>query len=126
MPIYEYRCLDCRRRSSIFVRRMSSDAKPVCAHCGGRRLSRLLSKFAVHRGGVDPGDPSSMDDFDESDPRAVARWARQMKDEAGEELGPEFDEMVDRIEAGEDPEAVMADAEAGGGVGGGGFDDEDF
>jgi hypothetical protein len=39
-------------------------------------------------------------DLDESDPRSVARWARRM----GREMGPEFDEMVERMEAGEMPE----------------------
>ncbi len=34
-----------------------------------------------------------------------------MQQETGEDLGPEFDEMVSRMEAGEDPESVMADAE---------------
>ena len=35
-----------------------------------------------------------LDDLDENDPKAVARWAREMKDEMGEDLGPEFDDMV--------------------------------
>jgi hypothetical protein len=39
-----------------------------------------------------------------------------MRDEMGDDLGPEFDDMVDRMEAGESPEDVM------GGHGG----DDDF
>jgi hypothetical protein len=75
-------------------------------------MTRLMSKFAVHSpgGAIDLDDPSSLEDIDESDPKAMARWARQMKEEMGEDLGPEFDDMVDRIEAGEDPEEVMAGA----------------
>src|SRR5947209_6491120 len=110
MPIYEYRCASCRRRTSVFVRSATSAARPKCEHCGSAKLNRLVSKFAVHRPGADFDDPSSAEDLDESDPRAVARWARKMKEEAGEDLGPEFDDMVDRIEAGEDPEGVMADS----------------
>ena len=40
-----------------------------------------------------------------------------MGDEAGEDLGPEFEDMVSRIERGEDPESVMSggeDADFGG------------
>jgi len=87
-------------------------------------MTRLLSKFAVHRGaGASVGDDfSGIGDLDESDPRAVARWARQMKDEMGDDLGPEFDDMVSRIEAGEDPESVMDE----GGAGGDDDDDDDF
>lgn len=49
-------------------------------------------------------DPSTFGDVDENDPRSVARWARNMARQTGEDLGSEFDEMVDRMEAGEMPE----------------------
>ncbi len=118
MPIYEYRCAACGRRTSVFVRSVSLPVRAACEHCGGKRLSRLMSRFAVHRGALDFDDPASMDELDESDPRSVARWARRMQDETGEDLGPEFDEMVGRIESGEDPDKVMGDdALDGGGLG---------
>ena len=109
MPIYEYRCLACKRRTSIFVRSISSPLRAKCEHCGSTKVSRLMSKFAVQRASINLDDPGAMDDLDENDPQAVARWARQMKDEMGEDLGPEFDDMITRIESGEDPEGVMAE-----------------
>ena len=115
MPIYEYRCLDCRKRTSVFVRSVSSSVSPICDHCGGKNLSRLMSKFAVHRAAVNFDDESSFADLDESDPRQMARLMRQMSEEAGEDLDPETGDMIARLEAGDDPEAVMADAEGGGG-----------
>jgi Flp pilus assembly protein TadB len=36
----------------------------------------------------------------------MARMLRKMSDEMGEEMPPEFDEVVDRLEAGEDPESI--------------------
>lgn len=120
MPIYEYRCLACKRRTSVFVRGVSSQARAKCEHCGSARLSRMMSKFAVHGGTIDLDNPSSMDGLDENDPKSVARWARRMSDEMGEDLGPEFDDMAARIEAGEDPESVMADADEDAGA------DDDF
>ncbi len=125
MPIYEFRCSACRRRSSVFVRTVTSTLRPKCEHCGSPRMTRLMSKFAVHggSGSFDLDDPASLENIDESDPKAMARWARQMKEEMGEDLGPEFDDMVDRIEAGEDPEEVMG----GAGDDDGAFDgDDDF
>ena len=119
MPIYEYRCPDCRKRTSVFVRSVSSSVSPVCDHCGGKNLSRLMSKFAVHRAAVDFDDESSFADLDESDPRQMARLMRQMSEEAGEDLDPETGDMIARLEAGDDPEAVMAEAESGAG-------DDDF
>lgn len=121
MPIYEFGCADCRRRTSVFVRSVSSPVTAVCEHCGGKRLVRLISKFAVHRAGSGGGfgdDGGDMPDIDENDPRAVARWARQMSAETGEDLGPEFDEMVGRMEAGESPDDVFGED--------GGADDDEF
>lgn len=49
MPIYEYRCQDCRKVSSIFVRSVSSTVEPSCQHCNGQSLDRLISRVAVLR-----------------------------------------------------------------------------
>ena len=122
MPIYEYRCAACRRRSSLFVRSATSAVAPKCEHCGSAKVTRLLSRFAVHRGGGgDLDDMGGLDDVDENDPKSVARWARRMKDEMGEDMGPEFDDMIGRIEAGGDPDDVMGEDDLDAG-----FDDEAF
>ncbi len=108
MPIYEYQCHGCKRRTSIFARSVSPAARGVCEHCGGGKLSRVMSKFAVHGGRVNLDDPSSMGGIDESDPRAVARLMRQMGEETDEAMEPGFEEMLGRMEAGESPESAMA------------------
>ena len=61
-----------------------------------------------------------MPGLDEEDPRSVARWARQMQQQTGEDLGPEFNTALTRIESGEDPDRVMDDMEPpeGGDLGG--------
>jgi putative FmdB family regulatory protein len=124
MPIYEYRCAACSRRTSVFVRTVSSKVDATCEHCGSKKLSRLVSKFAVHRASGGGGDLSDdfggMDDVDENDPQSVARWARKMRQESGEDLGPEFDEMIGRMEAGESPDEMFGDDDSAGG----GMDDD--
>ncbi len=112
MPIYEYRCHGCRKRTSVFVRSVASATAPRCEHCGSVRLSRLISRVAVVRassGSLDNFDESALADVDENDPRSVARWARRMRDEMGEELGPDFDEAIDQMEAGNFPEEAGDD-----------------
>ncbi len=112
MPIYEYYCHDCERRVSIFWRTFSraEGATATCPRCEGTRLTRLMSRVRVVRSEDsrldDLADPSSMPDFDENDPRSLGRWMRKMSDEVGEDLGPEFDEVVGRLESGESPEAI--------------------
>jgi hypothetical protein len=68
-------------------------------------------------------DPSSLAGLDENDPKSVARWMRNMSAEMGEDMGPEFDEMVDRLEAGESPEEIE---DSMGDLGGEGFEDYDL
>ena len=43
-------------------------------------------------------DPSKWGDFDENDPKSMARMMKKMGSEMGEELGPEFNEVVDRLD----------------------------
>ena len=126
MPIYEYRCQDCKRRVSIFWRTFSDaeEASPVCPRCGGDNLTRLVSRVRVIRSEESRldnlADSSNMPDFDENDPKSMGRWMRKMSAEVGEELGPEFDEVVGRLEAGEDPEEIektMPDLAGAGGAG---------
>jgi putative FmdB family regulatory protein len=121
MPIYEFRCQACGRRVSIFQRSISASLNAACPQCGGTDLRRLVSRFAVMRGEDallgEMDDDSLLAGVDENDPRSVAAWARKMGSRFGEDLGPEFDEMVERVEAGE-----MPDEEAGG-ENGGDFDE---
>ncbi|HEX6349543.1 MAG TPA: zinc ribbon domain-containing protein [Candidatus Dormibacteraeota bacterium] len=48
MPIYEYRCAKCGKRSSALLPRWDAP-DPPCRHCGARRLQRLVSTFATQR-----------------------------------------------------------------------------
>ena len=54
----------------------------------------------------DLADPAQFGDLDENDPKSKARLMRKMGDEMGEDLGPEFEEVVDRLEAGQSPEDI--------------------
>lgn len=135
MPIYEYRCADCRRRVSVFFRSLGAVTDPVCPRCGGTRLTRLMSRVAVHRssgragGDDDVGDdefgPGGMlDGLDENDPLALAGAMRRMSEESGEPLEPEMEEVLGRLERGEDPEKVMAGLDEGVAGEEAGLDDE--
>ena len=113
MPIYEYRCADCKKKVSVFFRSFSAvdQEQARCPICHGTRLTRMVSKVRVIRGVASAGsedgfDDSMLDNLDENDPRSLGRMMRRMADETGEDIGPEFGEVVSRLEKGEDPESI--------------------
>ena len=112
MPIYEYRCRDCRRRVSVFWRSFSEIGAPRCPACGGQNLTRLVSRVAVLKSEESRlenlADPSVLAGLDENDPKSIARWMRKMGREVGEDMGEEFNEVIDRLEAGQSPEEIEA------------------
>jgi putative FmdB family regulatory protein len=65
MPIYEYRCEACDKRSTSLLPSYSSP-DPPCPHCGKPALKRLVSTFAtVSSGESDGGDLGEMGGGDE-------------------------------------------------------------
>jgi len=111
MPIYEYRCEACRQRVSVFVKRMGAEAER-CPRCGGTRLVRLYSRFALARSEESRlerlADDAALAGVDENDPKSVARLMRRMGSELGEEAGPEFEQAIDELEQAS-PEDLAAD-----------------
>jgi putative FmdB family regulatory protein len=116
MPIYEYHCGNCNTIYQFLVKTVSGDVAPVCPRCGTGGLARVMSRFSTTGTRSDDGDLDRMADdltgLDESDPRAMARAVRKMADRMGEELGPELEHALGRLEAGESPEEVERELEA--------------
>jgi putative FmdB family regulatory protein len=114
MPIYEYYCTACRKRVSVFFRSFSvaSDEAARCPTCDGQELRRLISRVTVLKSeasrleGME--DPALMSGLESEDPRALAHFMRQMSNEMGEPLDGEMNEVIDRLEAGESPDAIEA------------------
>ena len=132
MPSYDYHCPDCRKRSAVWQSYADYGRQPVaCPHCGGTNLKRVISRVRVLRSEdsrLDSlADPSEWGNVDENDPRSMARAMRRMGQEMGEDMPAEFDEVVDRLEGGEDPDSIEQGMP---GLGGGGDadagDDLDF
>jgi len=114
MPIYEYGCKDCRRKTSVFLRSYSSKAEPpVCGNCGGSNLVRLFSRVAIMKSEearlAEMSDPSNFGDLDQNDPKSVAKLMRKMQGQMDEDIGPEMSEAIERMEDGEMPEDLPDD-----------------
>jgi len=122
MPIYEYRCGACGRKTTVVTLSVKAAVEPRCRHCGGADLRKLVSRVAVRRSEESRleslADPSSLAGLDESDPKSVAKWMKRMGREMGEEAGEDFDEEVDQAmeeAAREGPAGAGDDFDGGGG-----------
>jgi putative FmdB family regulatory protein len=115
MPIYEYQCAKCRHVTSVLTTRIGEKVSGVkCRHCGGAKMSRILSRFAMPKSEearLDAlTDPLRMSGFDENDPKSVARVMRKMGREMGEEFkSDEFDEAAEEIESSGDADGGDTD-----------------
>lgn len=118
MPLYEYRCDQCHALSTVLVRSQSTASAPVCRTCGSSSLTKLVSRFAVHRSWGDSlnWSPSgeTMGDLDEDDPGSLDRYMGRLQDEMGGEVSPDFEEMRRELSTGHH------------GHGHSHFDDDDF
>jgi len=110
MPYYPYRCLDCHKRFDVFLTYAEYGVKPVtCKHCGSANIQRRINKVRIAKSEESRLDNlSDMGDLEglEDDPRALGQMMRKLSHEMGEDVGPEFDEVVDRLEAGQSPEEI--------------------
>jgi putative FmdB family regulatory protein len=80
LPIYEFRCRDCGRKSTFITRSVSEAFDPLCKACGSAAVVKLVSRVAVRRsassreesgaedgafGGFDGEDAGGEDDLGE-------------------------------------------------------------
>ncbi len=111
MPTYDFICNDCKQRFDVFMTFDEYGKKAVtCAHCGSQDVRRRMTKVRIAKSEESRMD-SMADEFSgfeglEDDPKAMGKMMRKMGKEMGEEAPPEFDEVVDRLEAGQSPEEI--------------------
>lgn len=125
MPIYEFYCADCHTLFNFFSATVDTRARPACPRCQRPHLERRPARFATLKHGGD-SEPDPFADLDEErlagvmesmmgdiegmeeneDPRQLARLFRKFGDASGLEFGPRMEEMMRRLEAGEDPDRL--------------------
>ncbi len=100
MPIYEYRCRPCGKKSEIITFRISESVAAACRHCGSDMVDRIPSRVRVRLSEETRmerlADPSVLGGLDENDPKSMIRWMKKMGQEMGDELGGEdMDAMIE-------------------------------
>jgi putative FmdB family regulatory protein len=108
MPIYEYRCNQCKKRMSFLVMTADQQGTLSCTFCKSSDLTRLFSRFATVRSEESRleslADPGSLAGLDEGDPKSMARWMKKTGKEIGEDAGEDFEAEMDQAMSGEDSE----------------------
>ena len=111
MPIYEFRCDECRRITNHFSRKPDPKAEAACEHCGSESTQRLVSSFARTYSRADVlekyGDPAvDGDKADLRDPRQIGSWVEKRFDEYGIDMPESAREMIDAAREGDLPDPV--------------------
>ncbi len=113
MPLYDFLCLECNKHFEIRISFVDYEkTKVTCRYCGSLRIRRRIGRVRVTR-----SDDARLEDFDnpesldtlEQDPKAMGTMLRKMKSQVGQDVGPEFDEVVGRLESGQTPEQIEQD-----------------
>ncbi len=114
MPAYDFICLDCQNRFDVFMTYAEYGVRPViCPACGSKSTRRRIPRVRVAKSddsrmeslAGDFSDPSALEGL-ENDPQALGRVMRKMGNELGEEMPPEFGEVVDRLENRQAPQQI--------------------
>jgi len=106
MPIYEYHCQACGQQSSLLFASLSKiEKKPLCPHCNSVRMNRLVSAPARIR--VKSSASESSGNLKSVEPRQAIEQAARSYDDAGIDPGRGFEEVAQRVRAGDSPEDLQ-------------------
>jgi hypothetical protein len=128
MPIYEFYSPDTNRIYSFFARSLAQGRlTPRCPDDPQARMERMISRFAVTGRAKEKTDsPAEADSFDprmervmaemesemssmseeNPDPRQLGRLMRKMTEATGQKMPEAMEQMIQRLEQGEDPEKL--------------------
>ena len=105
MPVFDYRCYDCHRVTSLLTYSWSDATEPVCQRCNSTNLTKLISGFAFHRSWGDSLNwtPSgeTLGDVNEDDPKSIDSFMGRIKQEMGGQVTHDFNEMRKEITSGD-------------------------
>ena len=128
MPIYEFYSPDTNRIYSFFARSLAQGRlTPRCPDNPRARMERMISRFAVTGRAKEKSDsPAEADSFDprmervmaemesemssmsedNPDPRQLGRLMRKMTEASGQKMPEAMEQMIQRLEQGDDPEKL--------------------
>jgi putative FmdB family regulatory protein len=136
MPIYEFFCRSCNTLYNFFSSSVDTERRPDCPRCSRPALERRPARFAMRSRSLDARtddtdepfaglDDARMEaamsamerelegiDDDAPDPGQLARALRSLGDAGGIEIGPRMKEIIEKLDAGADPESLESEIAA--------------
>ncbi len=111
MPNYDYQCLNCQKHTRLFFSYADyGKVTPICPHCQSDKLKRQIGRIRIGRSEESRIDSfvedNALSNLDGDDPKALGQFMKKMGRELGEDIGDDFNEVVDRLEKGETPEKI--------------------
>ena len=104
MPIYEYVCQKCGRKSSLLFRSFASvEETPHCPHCDSIEMSRVQSRLGMIRVSH---SASRAGELHAIDPRRATENLSRQYDDAGIDPGRGFEDVAKRVAAGDSVETL--------------------
>jgi putative FmdB family regulatory protein len=104
VPVFEYRCLSCKKKFSALVGMVSDVDDSKCPHCGSVETAKLVSRFARYRSEDDRIEElaSRIESTGEPDsPREMRTMMREMGKALDEDSSDEMEELFEADMAGE-------------------------
>ena len=119
MPLFEFRCVSCKRRFTKLLGMTADSAPPVCPRCGSGDVKKLISRFSRVRSEdqvLDSLEDAAMSS-DTGDPRNARKWMKEVgsqladdgEDDVGEMMEEAEREMFDGASCGDSCEAEDLD-----------------
>ncbi len=101
MPVYEYRCAECKKKFQVLVGVVADTDEERCPHCGSLNATKLVSRFARYRNEDDRldeiadkiemmGEPDSVSKMRES----VREFGKAMDEDMADEMEEMFEADV--------------------------------
>ncbi len=113
MPLYDYFCKNCGKKFEIRISYEDYGKMDViCPFCRSTFVERAIQPVSVVQSDqfrmVQEADSDSFNEpYD--DPRELGKMMRSFKDQSGEPVAPEFDEVAERLERGDSIDSIDQD-----------------
>src|SRR5215510_9077520 len=103
MPMYEYRCLECKKRSTILQLSLTNPKPVSSSQCQSTKLERLISRVVSQKSEEarleSLSDTDTLGGLDKNDPQSMARYMKKMGEEMGEDFGDGLTEAMETPES---------------------------